>query len=236
RGRVAGDESRRTRDRRRATGRADEAGRRALPALGEQPKRDLNPAPLRTAPSSTMDKPLTRSEVAVETTWDLADLFVTRDAWVEELSAVERAVESVVRYQDRLAAGPAVLLACLDARDALLARLERADAFAGLREAEDGGNAAHQADLSNSAAVGARVHAAVKFIDSEILALPEGTIAAWLRDEPALAVYRPTLDELAALKPHMLCAETERVLASLGEVLDAPHTIYSRAKTGDMDF
>jgi oligoendopeptidase F len=191
---------------------------------------------LRIALTSNMNKPLTRSEVAIETTWNLADLFATRDQWLAELAAVEGSLESVVRHQGRLAAGPAVLLACLDARDALLARLDRVDAFAGLREAEDGGNAAHQADLSNAAALGARVHAAVKFVDSEILALPEGTLAAYLRDEPALSVYRPTLDELAALRPHMLSAETERVLASLGEVLDAPHTIYSRAKTGDVQF
>ena len=183
-----------------------------------------------------MNKPLTRSEVAIETTWDLADLFATRDEWLAELAAVERSVESVVAYQGRLAAGPGVLLACLDARDALLARMERVGAFAGLREAEDGGNAAHQADLSNAAAAGARVQAALKFVDGEILALPEGTVAAYLRDEPALSVYRPTLDDLAALKPHLLSPETERVLASLGEVLDAPYTIYSRAQTGDMQF
>jgi oligoendopeptidase F len=183
-----------------------------------------------------MNKPLTRSEVAIETTWNLADLFATRDEWLAELAAVERSLESVVRHEGRLAAGPAELLACLDARDALLARLDRVQAFAGLREAGDGGNAAHQSDLSNAAAVGARVHAALKFVDSEILALPEGTLAAYLRDEPTLSVYRPTLDELAALKPHTLSPETERVLASLGEVLHAPHTIYNRAKTGDMRF
>ena len=108
-----------------------------------------------------MNKPLTRSEVAVETTWNLADLFATRDAWLAELAAVERSVESVVRYQGRLAEGADVLLACLDARDDLLARLDRVEAFAGLREAEDGGNAAHQADLSNAAALGARLHAAM---------------------------------------------------------------------------
>ena len=183
-----------------------------------------------------MNKPLTRTEVAPETTWDLADLFATRDAWRAELGAVERSVASVVQHQGRLAAGPAVLLACLDARDELLARLDRVEAFAGLREAEDGGNAAHQADQSTAAALGARVRAAMSFVDTEILALPEGTLAPWLREAPALGVYRPTLDKLAALKPHMLSAETERVLASLGEVLDAPHTIYSRAKTGDMTF
>src|SRR6478735_489911 len=160
-----------------------------------------------------MNKPLTRSEVAIDTTWNLADLFATRDEWLAELAAVERSLESVVRYQSRLAEGPAVLLACLDARDALLARLERVDAFAGLREAEDGGNPAHQADLSNASAVGARIRAAVKFVDSEILVLPDGKLADYLRDEPALGVYRPTLDDLAALKPYVLAPETERVLA-----------------------
>jgi len=185
---------------------------------------------------ATMNKPLTRSEVAIETTWNLADLFPTRDAWLAELAAVERSVESVVRYQGRLASGAAALLACLEARDALLARVDRVATFAGLRESEDGSNPAHQADLSTAAALGARVSAAVKFIDTEILALPEGAVAAYLRDQPALSDYRPTLDDLAALKPHVLSPETERVLASLGEVLDAPHTIYSRTKTGDMTF
>ncbi len=183
-----------------------------------------------------MNKPLTRAEVAPETTWDLADLFPMRDAWLAELGAVERSVASVVQYQGRLAAGPAVLLACLDARDEALARLDRVEAFAGLREAEDGGNPGHQADQSIAAALGARVRAALTFIDTEILALPDGTLAAWLREVPALGVYRPTLNKLAALKPHMLSAETERVLASLDEVLDAPYTIYNRAKTGDMTF
>jgi len=129
-----------------------------------------------------MNKPLTRSEVAIETTWNLADLFAMRDAWLAELAAVERSLDSVVRYQGQLATGATALLACLDARDALLARLGRVEAFAGLREAEDGGNPAHQADLSSAAAVGARVQAALKFVDSEILTLPDATLAGYLRD------------------------------------------------------
>ena len=183
-----------------------------------------------------MNKPLTRAEVAPETTWDLADLFATREAWLAALAAVERSVASVTQHQGRLATGPTVLLACLDARDDVLAALDRAGAFAGLRQSEDGSNPAHQADSSTAAALDARVRAALTFVDTEILALPEGTLAAWLRDAPALAVYRPTLDKLTALKPHVLSAETERVLASLGEVLDAPYTIYNRTKTGDMTF
>ena len=119
--------------------------------------------------SATACLPLTRAEVAPETTWDLADLFVTRDAWLAELAAVERSVQSVVQHQGRLATGPAVLLACLDARDDLLARLDRASTFAGLREAEDGSNPAHQADQSTAAALCARVDAAISFVDGWIV-------------------------------------------------------------------
>ena len=47
--RDAGDEDRRTPRRRRQAGRTDQAGRRALPALGVQLDRDLRPTPLRIA-------------------------------------------------------------------------------------------------------------------------------------------------------------------------------------------
>src|SRR6185312_7752492 len=109
-------------------------------------------------------------------------------------------------------------------------------AFANLRHAEDGTDAARQADAALAAAVYARCEAAMKFVDTEILALPDGAVESWLRAEPLLQVHRTDLDDLLAIKPHMLSGETERVLASLGEVLDAPYMIYDRAKTGDMRF
>lgn len=181
-------------------------------------------------------KPLTRAEVAPDTTWNLADLFATSDAWRVELAAIEESVSTVTRHRGKLAEGVSALLACLGARDALLARLQRVSAWANLRLSEDGGDPARQADAALAAAVYARVDAAMKFVDNEILDLPEGAIEKWLKDEPLLQVHRTELDDLMAVKPHMLSGETERVLASLGEVLDAPYMIYDRAKTGDMRF
>ena len=54
--------------------------------------------------------------------------------------------------------------------------------------------------------------------------------------EPGLADFQLMLNDLLELRPHRLDAETERVLASLGEVLNAPYMIYSRSKSGDMQF
>jgi oligoendopeptidase F len=183
-----------------------------------------------------MNKPLTRAEVAPEQTWNLDDLFATRDAWLAELAAIEQALETVTVHQGRLGEGAGTLLACLDARDSLMARMQKAVIYAGLRNAEDGGDAARQSDAAHGAGVSARVKAALKFVDTEILALPVGTVQRFLAEQPALAVHRTDLDDLARLQPHMLSAQTERVLASLGEVLDAPYMVYQRSKTGDMQF
>lgn len=183
-----------------------------------------------------MNKPLTRAEVSPELTWNLDDLFASRDAWLAELAQIEEALPTVTAHQGRLGEGAGRLLACLDARDSLMARMQKADIFAGLRNAEDGGDPARQSDQAFAAGVSARVDAAMKFVDTEILALPDGTVQRFLADEPALAVHRTDLDDLASLKPHMLAAETERVLASLGEVLEAPFMIYQRGKASDMQF
>ncbi|GAB2594671.1 oligoendopeptidase F [Ramlibacter solisilvae] len=179
---------------------------------------------------------MTRAEVDPAQTWNLDDLFASREAWLAECEGIERALPTITGYQGRLGEGAAQLLACLDARDALLARLQRASVYAGLRNAEDGRDPQRQAALAQANSLGARVEAAIKFVDTEILALPGGTIDRYLQAEPGLAVHRTDLRDLEALKPHMLSPETERVLAALGEVLGAPAMIYNRAKASDMRF
>ena len=71
-----------------------------------------------------------------------------------------------------------------------------------MRNAEDGGDPARQSDLANAAGVTARVEAAMKFVDTEILELPDGTLQRFLAEQPALAVHRTDLDNLASLKRH----------------------------------
>ena len=61
-------------------------------------------------------------------------------------------------------------------------------------------------------------------------------LQAWRAAEPGLADFGVWLDDLLAQRAHRLSAETERALAALGEVLDAPYLVYARCKFGDMRF
>ena len=183
-----------------------------------------------------MQTRLARSEVPVESTWNLDDLFPHETAWELEYQAVDDAIRALGVYQGQLNARAATLLSCLNAVESVQARLMRVGAFAHLRNAQDGTDPQYQAAIARVSALHARADAGTSFVDSEILALPEGLLEEFRASEAGLAAYEVHLNDLLALRPHRLGADTERVLASLGEVLNAPYMIYSRSKSSDMQF
>lgn len=183
-----------------------------------------------------MQTRLSRAEVALDTTWNLDDLFATDAAWDDECQSVDEARQAMAAFQGQLGRDAATLLACLQALEAVQVRLMRVTTFAHLRNAQDGGNPAHQAAVARAAALQAQVGAGTSFVESEILALPEGRLEQFMAGEPGLAGFTVYLSDLLALRPHRLGADAERVLAALDEVLDAPYTIYSRSKSSDLHF
>lgn len=183
-----------------------------------------------------MQTRLSRAEVPLASTWDLSDLFATEADWAAELEAVDAAVQALADFEGTLAQGAARLLACLNAEEAVHVRLSRVGTFASLRQSEDGTHPPYQAARARVSALYARSGARLAFIESEILAFPEGLLEQFMAAEPGLADFKSTLDELLAQRPHRLGADTERVLAALGEVLEAPYTIYNLSKMGDMQF
>ncbi len=183
-----------------------------------------------------MQNATARADVPLELTWTLNDLFLGVAEWEAELGALDDALPAVQPYQGRLGENAATLLACLDTVEQLELRFMRVATFAHLRNAEDGTNPAHQAASARVAALGARLNAAIAFVDSDILDLPDGVVDQFLAQEPGLAAHQVPLRDLLETKPHRLSADAEKTLAELGEVLGSPYLIYNRAKFGDMQF
>ena len=68
-----------------------------------------------------MSKQLTkRSDVPVELTWDLTDLFATESAWEAELQAVQDDLHTVTQFKGKLGEGSNQLLDCLNAYEVLV--------------------------------------------------------------------------------------------------------------------
>ncbi|MBC7917656.1 MAG: oligoendopeptidase F, partial [Rhodoferax sp.] len=154
-----------------------------------------------------MQKRLTRAEVPVAATWSLNDLFPSETAWEVEYLALDQARVALGGFQGQLASSAARLLACLDAVEAVQARMMRFSTFAYLRNAQDGSNPEYQAAIARVAALGARISASVAFVDSEILAMPDGLLEQCMASEPGLSVHQLPLQRLLELRPHRLGAD-----------------------------
>ncbi|QOS78573.1 oligoendopeptidase F [Paenibacillus sp. JNUCC31] len=183
-----------------------------------------------------MEKIRTRDEVSQETTWDLRDLFGTDAEWEQELRSLPEAAAHIETFKGLLGESAEQLLACLDAREALQERIGKTASYARLKQSEDSTN---PVNIENSAKAGdilSNLSSSLSFVNSEIVDLPDGTVERYMEELPGLQPYARSLERLIQEKAHRLSPETEKVLASLGEVLDSPYRIYLRGKLADMTF
>ena len=183
-----------------------------------------------------MSKQILRSEVPLEETWRLEDIFPTKEDWEKELKEVENLIGTVTVFKGRLGEGPKVLLECLEAQENLLIRLAKVAAYGSLHLSSDGTNPQYQEMAGRVSALSTKIGAEMSFIRSEALSLPNGTLNRYLEEEPGLEPFRIMIEKMIESKPHRLHPETEASLAALGEVLSAPGTIYETSRTADMSF
>ncbi|MBS4173105.1 oligoendopeptidase F [Bacillus sp. FJAT-49736] len=184
----------------------------------------------------TVEKRLKRSEVPVDNTWNLEDLFANEKQWETELKAIEDDISKVTQFKGKLNSGAKVLLECLNAEEQLYIRVIRVSTYASLKSSEDGSDPTNQGNSSLVAAMHAKLGAALSFIETEILSLPEGTIEQYLQQETELTVFENKLSEILEQKKYVLSPEVEELLASLSEIHNAPYTIYELSKSSDMQF
>ncbi|MCR2820118.1 oligoendopeptidase F [Lederbergia panacisoli] len=182
------------------------------------------------------EKRLSRSEVPEHLTWDLRDLFQTDEEWEKELKAVQESLPSITSFKGHLGEGSNILLECLNKMEALQKRLIRVATYSSLRQSADGTDPVNQGNASKVASMLSKVNADLSFIQSEILDLPDGTVDTYVSENKDLVKFSKYLSDILEKKPYKLSPDTEKALASLGEVLDAPYTIYQFSKSSDMQF
>ena len=183
-----------------------------------------------------MKKRLARQDVPEQLTWNLTDIFPSEEAWEMALARVLGDLRTVTNYQGRLAEGATVFLDCLEALEALSKDFAQVTSYAYLKQSTDGTDPVNQEMLGRSSAAGAQFAAQTAFVRSEALALPDGTLERYLEEEPRLKDFERYIQRMLEGKPFLLSPETEKALASLGEILGSPSMIYNRSKAADMTF
>lgn len=179
---------------------------------------------------------LIRSEVPIEATWRLEDLFETEESWLHEMNAILDDIHTVTCYKGRLTNDACSLFNGLSAMELLQQRAQVCSVYAHLRLSEDSTNSTNQANHSRAQDMVASLSTALSFISAEISALDEEQLASFMLEEPCLMEFKPFLHQLLMMKPYRLSPETESALSALNTVHQSPYKIYNQMKLVDMKF
>ena len=174
-----------------------------------------------------------RKDVPVSETWDLSLIFATEadfTAAVEKIKALADTVENA--YKNALTT-PESIAECLALYEELEILLYQTTSYTSLAVSVDYTDTEAQTRDAKMTALCAETESRLSFIESEIADAPEERIRAAMDKTDRAKHY---LAEVLRSKPYRLSAETEKVLAALRPVFNAPYDIYHMTKLADMKF
>lgn len=207
----------------------------AMAATAVVPARAVPDAiPSKTDRRVPMNQLLKRSEVPVEHRWKLEDLFPDQQAWDREYEEAKRLAKEIVKFEGKLS-GAETIRRCFELEDELSLHTERLYVYANMRHHEDMAEPTYQALSEKARKLSVEVNEALSFITPEILSLPDDKLAALVKD-PQLASYKKTMEDILRQKPHVLSKAEEALLAQVGNLSQAPGTIFGMLNNADMKF
>ncbi len=178
----------------------------------------------------------TREQVLPDNTWQLKDLFQSDELWETKLKESKELFSKLETFKGTLSEGPKTLFQCLKLSNDISYEVERLYVYANMKLHQDGGNSHYQslADRTETLLTNFSSHAS--FIDSEILTIPEEDLKAFLKDHTDLQLYDHYIQNLLDNKDHILDGDMEQVLAQVGELAQAPQTIFAMYNNADLVF
>ena len=174
-----------------------------------------------------------RKDVPVNETWDLSLIFAAEadfESAVEKAKALADTLEKT--YKNALTT-PESIAECLALYEELEILLYQTTSYTSLAVSVDYTDTEAQKKDAKMTALAAEIGSRLSFIESEIADAPEELIRAAMDKTERAKHY---LAEILREKPHRLSAETEKVLAALSPVFNAPYDIYHMTKLADMKF
>ena len=177
-----------------------------------------------------------RDEVPVELTWRLEDIFENEDKWEEELKKIGEVAEKIASFEGKLANNSKTLLEAFKNIEEFELLADRVYGYAHKRVDQDTANTGYQGMSQRALSALMAAEEKTAFVNPEIIDIADDTLESFYKETPELEKFRRVIKEIRRLKPHMLDAKTEALLASAGEVLGAPQKAFGMLHNADLKF
>jgi len=177
-----------------------------------------------------------RSEVPVEETWNLENVFPDVASWEKAKDEVLENIPALSGFKGKLLKGPATLGNFLDLFERTLRLASRVMIYGMLGSAVDTTDQDAQARAGQGQSVFVRLNAATSFVNPELMDIGFDTLHEWTQKDDRLAHLGHLIDELEREKEHVRSHEVEQVLALSGEPLGDFFRAYNAITNADLQF
>ncbi|MDP7977591.1 oligoendopeptidase F [Bacillus multifaciens] len=177
-----------------------------------------------------------RSEIEVENTWRLEDIFQTDAEWETEFQAVKELLPKLTEFKGKLGESANALLETLQYEDEISMRLGKLYTYAHMRYDQDTTNSSYQALNDRATSLYSQVSSSMAYIVPEILTIAEETLQSFLQENKELKVYEHALEEITRQRPHVLSEAEEALLAQASEVMSASSNTFGILNNADLKF
>ncbi|KAA0546529.1 oligoendopeptidase F [Bacillus sp. BGMRC 2118] len=185
----------------------------------------------------TMAKALpTRSEVRLEDTWRLEDIYVTDEAWEAEFLEVKALIPRAAEFEGKLGESADTLLQLLTYQDDVLLKMGKLYTYAHMRYDQDTTNSHYQGLNDRASNLYTQISSSLAYVVPEILAIEEEKIQSFLNERHELKVYEHAIEEITRTRPHVLSSKEESLLAQASEVTSAASTTFGMLNNADLKF
>lgn len=176
-----------------------------------------------------------RSEIPIEETWDLSQMYESDEAWESAAQTAREAIENVARFRGRFSEGPAVIRKALDAFYDLEEVLGKLIVYALLRRDEDLTNTDSLTRADKAMQINVLASQLLSFVTPELVSLSKDEMATAIASDE-LKPYRFQLVDIERGRSHIRSEEVESVLAQLSEVLSGASQAMSALDDADIDY
>lgn len=175
-----------------------------------------------------------RSDVKVEDTWKIEDMYASLDAWNQDIEEMKKKADKLASMQGSLAESADNLFKALKTFDECEFLANKAYSYAGRCSDVDTTNTENQALVMKITTIYNGLSEKMAFLVPELQTIPESKLKSFYAAKPELETYRNFIKEAMRSKEHTLSQEMEELLASAGEVTGAPNSIFSMFNNADL--
>jgi len=171
-----------------------------------------------------------RNEIDAKYKWDLTHIYSDDEAWERAYELTAEKIERAASFSGKVAENPGeAIRACFDLQKSILPIYE----YAFLRKETDNADAAAQGLKDRAMRLYVQAMTASAFLEPELLAMDAERLKKLISD-PQMEDYDAYLRAVIRNKEHTLSKDQEQLIAMMGEVMEAPDTIFTSLTEADM--